>query len=719
MNDDKLNAAVSYAARGWKVFPLAPDTKDKPLVSWGSEATSDTNKVSAWWRKTPDANIGIVTGAGECGPYVVDIDAPQGGHKNDGAASLSAAGISLPATLTATTPNGGRHYYYGIVKPPSKEKLHSCANANELAGVDIRAGGGYIVAPPSSIGGRCYKWENYETTRYLADYPSALYLKPKPTTAPVPAPAPSSIRDERRAPTIERARQYLTACDAAISGQGGHNATLHAAHALAVGFALDDDTSLGLLLSEYNPRCVPPWTEKELRHKIESAKANPQKPVGYLLNADNPLAALKDKMKRSKKIAATTAQVTPTEDDFAERYSRRRLLCDFHDPLPEDENPDALFRNGWLRRGGGCVIIAPSGVGKSVISTQICDHFALGRSVFGIEPVRPLKIAVYQAEDDATEVADFRNNIRSGLLPAGWTREDIAQAEKNIVYHEVTGLTGENFLRFVQYAQLLDRADLIIINPFQSFAGCDISNNAELSNFLRVLLNPILMNPAAPCGCFIIHHTKKPPQARDRKSWLDTSSAAYAGAGGAELTNWARAVIAIRPHEAVGYYDLVAAKRGKRLNWRDAEGNPIMERPIAHSEGVMYWREPSPEEVAAADAGRKRSNNTKRAKVVEIVEANGAPFSSQNALVEALIAAKVAERTNALKLIKECVANGELVKRPRGNAVEIGTPRQIYGDARYIPDCLYDPAADSHADETAAEAFDDYEPEADDGEVFS
>ena len=520
----KLEAALSYAARGWLVFPLTPNAKTplSSLVPNGvKNATADVAKIRDWWTKQPDANVAIACGVGDSGPYVVDVDSPSEKHKHDGAASLASAGITLPDTLTATTPNGGRHYYYGLTTPPPTEKVKNCANVNGLEGVDVRTSGGYIVAPPSTVGGKCYAFLNWRGKRDMSEYPAALYLKPKPQAEkPVASAQP---RTTSSGDLIDRARRYLASCDAAISGQGGHNATLHAAHSLVVGYGLDDDTALALLSSDYNPRCLPPWTEKELRHKLESAKANPQKPVGYL--RDEPKAAPLPSAPSAVKVLSKIG--TPQPDDLAARYSRRRLLGEYADPLPEDKNPDALFRNGWLRRGGAAVLISVSGAGKSVAVTQFCDHFAVGRPWFGISPIRPLSIAVYQAEDDDTEVADFRNNIRRGLAAESWTAEELEQAERNIVYHDVTGLAGDAFLQFVKYAQERDRADLLIFNPLQSFAGCDISSNADLSDFLRVKLNPILANPSAPCGCIIVHHTNKvPPNSKDRRAWLDTNSAA-------------------------------------------------------------------------------------------------------------------------------------------------------------------------------------------------
>lgn len=90
-------------------------------------------------------------------------------------------------------------------------------------------------------------------------------------------------------PAIERARRYVAKCPPAISGQGGHDATYHVAACLVHGFALSEPDALALL-SEYNQSCVPPWSERELRHKIESvSRANFDEPRGCLLGSGAPV----------------------------------------------------------------------------------------------------------------------------------------------------------------------------------------------------------------------------------------------------------------------------------------------------------------------------------------------------------------------------------------------------------------------------------------------
>ncbi len=83
--------------------------------------------------------------------------------------------------------------------------------------------------------------------------------------------------------TIERARRYIEKCPPAVSGQGGHDGTFHVAAVLAHGFGLGEAAALALL-AEWNRSCVPPWSQRELRHKIESAsKARHSEPRGCLL----------------------------------------------------------------------------------------------------------------------------------------------------------------------------------------------------------------------------------------------------------------------------------------------------------------------------------------------------------------------------------------------------------------------------------------------------
>ncbi len=78
----------------------------------------------------------------------------------------------------------------------------------------------------------------------------------------------------------ERAIRYLAKVEPAIDGQGGSDVTFRAA-IIGHEFGIDANRWLQILLGEYNPRCVGPWTDKELQHKVESAYDRADKPFGW------------------------------------------------------------------------------------------------------------------------------------------------------------------------------------------------------------------------------------------------------------------------------------------------------------------------------------------------------------------------------------------------------------------------------------------------------
>ena len=82
-------------------------------------------------------------------------------------------------------------------------------------------------------------------------------------------------------------RSYLDKLPSAISGAGGHPATFRAA-CECVRFGLGDADALALL-REYNRRCSPPWSEKELAHKLADAR---RKAGGQLRTFRQPAPAV-------------------------------------------------------------------------------------------------------------------------------------------------------------------------------------------------------------------------------------------------------------------------------------------------------------------------------------------------------------------------------------------------------------------------------------------
>jgi hypothetical protein len=74
-----LDAALQYAAWGWRVHPLRPKDKKPLLTDWPTKATTDATQLVAWWTEHPDANVSLVPGPKSAGLAVVDVDPRNSG----------------------------------------------------------------------------------------------------------------------------------------------------------------------------------------------------------------------------------------------------------------------------------------------------------------------------------------------------------------------------------------------------------------------------------------------------------------------------------------------------------------------------------------------------------------------------------------------------------------------------------------------------------------
>ena len=220
-----LDAARSYGAQGWPVLPVAgvssagecgcgPSCQSPckhPLSRHGvQEATTDPVLIEEWWRRSPDANVGIATGAAS-GLIVVDLDLAKGGGES--LQTLVAAGHQLAPTLTSHTWGRGLHLFYapplGLAIADAVGRLPGLAQA--LPGIDLRGDDGYVVAPPSiHASGRRDRWDR----RWIADLPS--WMLPRPM---VPA----------------RAATFSLTGGASAYGVGALSRELEAVRGLAVG----------------------------------------------------------------------------------------------------------------------------------------------------------------------------------------------------------------------------------------------------------------------------------------------------------------------------------------------------------------------------------------------------------------------------------------------------------------------------------------------------
>jgi hypothetical protein len=268
------------------------------------------------------------------------------------------------------------------------------------------------------------------------------------------------------------------------------------------------------------------------------------------------------------------------------------------------DETQTLLGNRYLCRSGGMFVVAPSGMGKSTLSLQMAVLWCCGLVAFGIKPKKALRILIVQSEDDegdCTEMAQVMNHLEL-------TAEEKLLVEQNTELIRCNDLVGRRFIEALK-AQLTEAKDngcpfdLVIINPYGVFLGADVKDTNACTQFLNEWLNPILSE--FNTGAILIHHTAKTNfQNTDKYSLWDW---AYHGAGAACITNWARAILAIKPEtENMTVFRFIAAKRGKRIGdqWKDA-----FERFFTWSTlpGVLRWEDASPEqEAAAAQTGNRK-----------------------------------------------------------------------------------------------------------------
>lgn len=265
---------------------------------------------------------------------------------------------------------------------------------------------------------------------------------------------------------------------------------------------------------------------------------------------------------------------------------------------------DTLLGDRLLCRGGTLLFVGPSGIGKSSSSMQQDICWALGREAFGIKPARPLRILTIQAENDGGDLHEMASGVVYGVAD-DLTDDEHELLKGNLHYLTVTAALGDKFLELIDRELSARPCDLVRVDPLFAFYGAKIEDTEQLSQFLRAGLNPILQRHS--CGLILCHHTPKITN-RDTSAWSATDYS-YAGAGGAELTNWARAILVIDATAIPGTYKWIAAKRGGRIGWRDDLDKKEFVRFYQHSrrEDVICWEDANPDDVAAAD-------NLKRAK---------------------------------------------------------------------------------------------------------
>jgi hypothetical protein len=160
-------------------------------------------------------------------------------------------------------------------------------------------------------------------------WPDDLLLPWKKKT-PEPQTTPTPTLD---ADLDKRILAYLDAVPGAVSGNGGDQQTFTLECELVNGFALSAGQASGYL-EQYNQKCEPPWSTKELEHKVERALVAPHgKPRGHLLGCT---------LKIKKKDVAAMSKDEATYHEISFDAHIIDLEIDEDEPFPLKAFPDLI-----------------------------------------------------------------------------------------------------------------------------------------------------------------------------------------------------------------------------------------------------------------------------------------------------------------------------------------------------------------------------------------
>lgn len=521
----RLKSALALAARGFPVFPLGAQSRKPVVSSFSARATTSPSVLSDWWARHPLHNIAVATGTPQGAGYLAVLDVDL--HGRDGHAALAsweAEHGKLPETFTVATPRGGLHYYFLTPKPLR------CSQSRVGEGLDIRGYHGYVVAPGSYHQelGKAY---SIHTDAPVAEAPAALiemagvYSEKELRTAAV---APTDSPD-----AIARAIAYLeTAADHAQEGAGGDLATFRVAARLK-DLGLSQPTVFALLRDHWNANQSPPW----------------------------PLAELEQKSFNVFRYGTRSVAEDSPEADF-EEFDDSQPFGGAPPPKSGDLATGAFLegipqRRQWVlgesaMEGQVTLLIAPPGVGKSLLTIAVALSAATGRPLAGphLAPVRQMPVWLWNTEDSQNEV---RLRIAAAMARFGVTHKDLLGPDhKPMLYTRsddsasLTVLRREHGVLVPGDVSALKRslvasgAKLVIIDPMAEIHQANENDNAEMLTLMKTFRK---LAAETKTAIFLVHHTKKPQIAASDGYAGDMNT----GRGASSVAGAARTVFTLYP----------------------------------------------------------------------------------------------------------------------------------------------------------------------------
>lgn len=400
----------------------------RAIINWTpfQKRLPTEQEVSTWFDKWPDANIGIVTGK-ISGFVVFDLD-------SDHAVQYAEDEGGFPDTPMVKTGKGSHAY----VQHPGFEIRN---DVNKKLDIDIRADGGYVVAPPSIHGsGNHYQWEDCSSIfdmqpapcePWMIDYLKNITKDSSKSTKKEPPKPSKSVDTASKSGAQGDYADILN--NGAVEGMRNHTATKLIGHLLGKG---NDEAMVWELVRQWNAgKNNPPLDETELRKSFDS------------------ITKLHDKngKKESEKKDIDVKQFLDTQSKVVAEYDEQYFRVPFAGPLlPIMESK----MNGGLIGGRTYVIGGIPSACKTALANNVADNICLnGHPVlfFSYDDGRTeLRYRSY-SRFSGFDIEEFNNCKLSKSDVEAIYRNDSISSISKLKY------TVQEILKVEDWAQLIDK----------------------------------------------------------------------------------------------------------------------------------------------------------------------------------------------------------------------------------------------------------------------
>lgn len=432
----------------------------KSRVAWKpyQDQNPTEEQIREWWTRWPYANIGVVT----TGFVVVDSDTPE--------AEAWLAGGGINSTPLRTRTARGYHRWY---RPGNGLSFHNAASAN---GIDIRATGGYVVAPGSTYAdGTQAQWV-VEEGWDLQDF----HQLPELTAEDLGAIqrfggnwSPTNPEGDPRGAVIADLGAVHVPHDGGPVLPGGRNNALASlvGQWISARMSLAEISQRALLWNRQNPK---PLADAEVISVV----------VSILSTAVRGGTPMPDAL-------------PPPPPEGLEVLS----FADLEDTPPPQ--PETFWRDGVMFRGARLLIAGPPKVGKSNFVIQLGMAAAAGGEFLCQRFERPLRVLWFQAEIHKAFLARRLERLACGLAD-----EDRRLVRDNFW---MTGrcdldLRDANNLALVNDVIAGQAPDLVIFDPIINFSSGDENDNSEMRALLRAIDT---LGERYRCAIAVVHHLRK------------------------------------------------------------------------------------------------------------------------------------------------------------------------------------------------------------------